>query len=43
MAGSACNFGALVRRVANKGGTKGEFVIRKTRQNCDLFFFVRKL
>ena len=43
MAGSACNFGALVRRVANGGGTKGEFVFRKTRQTHDLIFFVRKL
>jgi hypothetical protein len=43
MAGSACNFGALVQRVANEGGTKGEFVIRKTRQITRLLFFVRKL
>ena len=40
MAGSACNFGSLVRRVANGGGTKGEFIYRKTR---GLIFFVRKL
>gem|GEM_PF-3887588 len=43
MAGSACNFGAFVRRVANGGGTKGGFVLRKTRQTRDLPFFVRKL
>jgi hypothetical protein len=43
MAGSACNFGEFVRRVVNGGGTKGEFVFRKTRQTCDLLFFVRKL
>ena len=43
MAGSACNFGAIVRRVANGGRTKGEFIYRKTRQTRDLLFFVRKL
>jgi hypothetical protein len=43
MAGSACNFGALVRHVANEGGPRGRFVIRKTRQTTRLLFFVRKL
>jgi hypothetical protein len=43
MAGSACNFGAPVWRVANGEGTKGKFIFRKTRQTRDLIFFVRKL
>jgi hypothetical protein len=40
MAGSVRKFGALIRRAANGGGTKGEFIYRKTR---GLLFFVRKL
>jgi hypothetical protein len=43
MAERVCKFGALVWRVANGEGTKGEFICRKTRQNIGLLFFVRKL
>jgi hypothetical protein len=43
MAGEVRSFGTLVWRVANGGGTKGEFIYRKTRQTQKWLFFVRKL
>ena len=43
MAGNVCKLGTFIRRVANWGGHKGEFIFRKIRQTLDLLFFVRNL